>query len=164
MKDLLYRYLQDIKHRQKAGEFGRATAATLLRKCVKLDDIEVMIEELQRKSNDLLSQAEKHALKIAEEQRIKALQENVNKLVTKKVEFRLKDLKRNKSFSGGNLKAMLMGFDYEEWDHQVNNKRTGSPQAKREDAIRITQYHDLGKMMPQSDSDSESEKGQEQDK
>ena len=55
MKDLLYRYLQDIKHRQKAGEFGRATAATLLRKCVKLDDIEVMIEELQRKSNDLLS-------------------------------------------------------------------------------------------------------------
>lgn len=54
-----------------------------------------MIEELQRKSNDLLSQAEKHALKIAEEQRVKALQENVNKLVTKKVEFRLKDLKRN---------------------------------------------------------------------
>ena len=73
MKDLLYRYLQDIKHRQKAGEFGRATAATLLRKCVKLDDIEVMIEDLQRKSNDLLSQAEKHALKIAEEQRVKAL-------------------------------------------------------------------------------------------
>jgi hypothetical protein len=30
----------------KAGEFGRATAAVLLRKCTKLDDIENIIEEL----------------------------------------------------------------------------------------------------------------------
>lgn len=69
VQDLLYRYLQDIKHRQKAGEFGRATAATLLRKCTKLDDIEVMIEDLQKKSDDLLSNAEKMALKLAEEAR-----------------------------------------------------------------------------------------------
>ena len=46
VQDLLYRYLQDIKHRQKAGEFGRATSAVLLRKCTKLDDIEIMIEDL----------------------------------------------------------------------------------------------------------------------
>ena len=43
--DLLHKYLQDIKHRMKAGEFGRATAATLLRKCVKLEDIEYMVED-----------------------------------------------------------------------------------------------------------------------
>ena len=67
--DLLYRYLQDIKHRQKAGEFGRATAAVLLRKCVKLEDIEIMIEDLQRKSDDLLSNAEKVAAKLAAEAR-----------------------------------------------------------------------------------------------
>jgi len=60
--DLLHRYLLDIKTRQKAGEFGRATAAILLRKCVKLNDIELIIEDLQRKSNDLLSNAEKLAL------------------------------------------------------------------------------------------------------
>lgn len=46
-------------------------------------------------------------MKIAEEQRIKALQENVNKLVNKKVDFRIKDLKRNKSHSGGLMKPML---------------------------------------------------------
>ena len=66
-------------------------------------------------------------MKIAEEQRVKALQENVQRLVNKKVEFRLKDLKRNKSHGGGTMKPMLMGFDYEEWDHQVNIKRSGSP-------------------------------------
>jgi len=40
-----------------------------LRKCTKLDDIEVMIEDLQKKSDDLLSNAEKMALKLAEEAR-----------------------------------------------------------------------------------------------
>lgn len=70
---LLQRYLQDIKQRQKAGEFGRATPATLLRKCTRLDDIEVVIDELQKKSNDLLSSAEKQALELAEKQRKKEL-------------------------------------------------------------------------------------------
>jgi hypothetical protein len=46
VNELLYNYLQDIKHREKAGEFGRATASVLLRKCTKLDDIEVIIEDL----------------------------------------------------------------------------------------------------------------------
>jgi hypothetical protein len=49
------------------GEFGRATACTLLKKCTRLDDIEIMIEDLQKKSNDLLSNAEKMALRLAEE-------------------------------------------------------------------------------------------------
>ena len=101
VKDLLQKYLQDIKHRQKAGEFGRATAATLLRKCIRLDDIEVMIEELQRKSHDLLSAAERQALQLAEQQRQKELAENVQRLANKKLDFRTrKTVKRNKSFKG----------------------------------------------------------------
>ena len=54
----------------KAGEFGRATAAIQLRKCTKLDDIENIINDLQKKSNDLLSAAEKEALKLAEKARL----------------------------------------------------------------------------------------------
>jgi len=37
------------------GEFGRATAAISLRKTTKLDDIENIINDLIRKSNNLLS-------------------------------------------------------------------------------------------------------------
>jgi len=39
----------------KAGEFGRANATALLRKCIKLGDIEYIIEDCLAKSNDLLS-------------------------------------------------------------------------------------------------------------
>jgi hypothetical protein len=56
-----------------------------------LDDIENIIEELQRKSNDLLSNAEKLAIKLAEEARIKELTENVHKLSRKKLEFKAKE-------------------------------------------------------------------------
>ena len=66
MQDLLDRYLSDLKQRIKMGEFGRATAAISLRKTTKLDDIEIIINDLIRKSNNLLSQAEKEALYMAE--------------------------------------------------------------------------------------------------
>jgi hypothetical protein len=66
-----------------------------------LDDIENIIEELQRKSNDLLSNAEKLAIKLAEEARVKELSENIHKLSRKKLEFKAKEtVKRNRSFKG----------------------------------------------------------------
>ena len=43
--DLLQRYLQDIKHRMKLGDYGRATATTLLRKCINLVDIEYIVDD-----------------------------------------------------------------------------------------------------------------------
>ncbi len=46
VEDLSTRYLQDLKHRMKAGEFGRATPCTLLRKCTNLIDIETLIDDL----------------------------------------------------------------------------------------------------------------------
>ena len=67
VEDLLVRYLQDIKTRQKKGQFGMATAATLLRKVTKLEDIDEIIDNLQKKASDLLSNAEKQAKKLAEE-------------------------------------------------------------------------------------------------
>ena len=67
MQELLYKYLQDIKHRQKAGEFGKATPAILLRKCTLLSDMDVIIDDLQKKSNELLSDAERMAFELAEQ-------------------------------------------------------------------------------------------------
>lgn len=63
--DLLYKYLQDIKTRVRAGDFGRATPAVLLRKTTKLQDIDMIIDDLQSKSKDMLSKAEKKAQELA---------------------------------------------------------------------------------------------------
>ena len=53
--DLLTKYIQDIKHRMKQGEYGRATSTTLLKKCVKLEDIEFLVEDCYSKADNLLS-------------------------------------------------------------------------------------------------------------
>ena len=53
VQDLMNRYLEDIDHRRAAGEVGKANAATTLRKCIRLGEIEDMIERLQRRSNEL---------------------------------------------------------------------------------------------------------------
>ena len=60
----------------------------MLRKCTKLDDMEIMIEDLQAKSNDLLSNAEKMSLKLAEESRHKEIELNIKRLSHKKLEFK----------------------------------------------------------------------------
>ena len=51
-------------------------------------------------------------------------------------------IKRNKSFKG-TMRPMLMGFDHDEWHHQVIGKRSTSPKdtKKREGAIRKTVHH-----------------------
>lgn len=46
-----------------------------------------MIEDLQKKSNDLLSNAEKMSLKLAEESLQKEIQENVKRIVYKKLDY-----------------------------------------------------------------------------
>ena len=134
--DLMYRYLQDIKHRQKSGEFGRATAATLLRKCTKLEDIEIMIEDLQRKSDDLLSNAEKIAAKLAKEARQKEIDETITKLTSKKLEFKSKNMGvRKASFHGKVKKPLFEGFDIDFWQEQVGilptKGRCGSAKMRR---------------------------------
>ena len=91
----------------------------------------------------MLSMAEKQALILAEETRQRELSENINKLVTKKMDFKPREtIKRNKSFKG-TMRPMLMGFDHDEWHHQVIGKRSTSPKdtKKREGAIRKTVHH-----------------------
>lgn len=132
----MYRYLQDIKHRQKSGEFGRATAATLLRKCTKLEDIEIMIEDLQRKSDDLLSNAEKIAAKLAKEARQKEIDETITKLTSKKLEFKSKNMGvRKASFHGKIKKPLFEGYDIDFWQEQVGilptKGRCGSAKMRR---------------------------------
>jgi hypothetical protein len=72
------------------GEFGRATSCTLLKKCTRLDDIEIMIEDLQKKSNDLLSNAEKMAVRLEEERKQKEISANIKRLTNRKVEYKQK--------------------------------------------------------------------------
>ncbi len=92
----------------KAGEFGRATAAIQLRKCTKLEDIENIINDLQKKSNDLLSAAEKEALRLAEQARLVQLEKNVKQITSKKLEFNQREaLKRNRSFYGKQIKNSI---------------------------------------------------------
>ena len=80
----------------KAGMIGRATAANLLRKCTSLNDIDVIIEDLQLKSQDLLSNAEKLAAKLAEEERIKNLNKNLYELSNNHMDFKSKDIPNRK--------------------------------------------------------------------
>lgn len=46
ISDMQYKYLQDIKARMRAGEYGKATPAILLRKTTKLGDIDDIINDL----------------------------------------------------------------------------------------------------------------------
>ena len=50
--------------------------------------MEIMIEDLQAKSNDLLSNAEKMSLKLAEESRQKEIEANIKRLSHKKLEYK----------------------------------------------------------------------------
>lgn len=92
--DLLYRYLQDVKQRVKAGEFGRANSATLLRKCIRLTDIDNIIVDLQKKSNNLLLNAGRLKLKLQQEAKQKEVRARINKLAHNPLEFRANEAKK----------------------------------------------------------------------
>ena len=64
--------------RHKAGQYGRATAAKLLRKSVMLHDIDIIIDDIQRKSDSLASEADILARKAAAEERIKSIRRNTD--------------------------------------------------------------------------------------
>ena len=61
IEDLLQRNLQDLKQRMRTGRFGRASASALLRKCTRLEDMDLMIQDMTEKADNLLSNAEKEA-------------------------------------------------------------------------------------------------------
>ena len=85
----------------KQGEYGRATPSTLLRKCVKLDDIEYLVEECFAKTDKLLSQVEKIAEELAEKRHRKTIDRNIKNLVYTRIEYKpSRTLQRKESWKG----------------------------------------------------------------
>lgn len=70
---LLERYLQDLDARRKLEEFGVPPVAVTLRKSVLLDEVETVIEQVQKKALDLALDAGQQAEKLAEEHRLKEI-------------------------------------------------------------------------------------------
>ena len=70
---LLERYLQDLDARRKLEEFGVPPVAVTLRKSVLLDEVETVIEQVQKKALDLALDAGEQAEKLAEEHRLKEI-------------------------------------------------------------------------------------------
>lgn len=85
VSELLSNYLLDIKNRMKAGLLEKASSSIQLKKGVLLEDINKIVDECMTKSNDLLSNAEKLSLKMAEERKRKQIKKNIKKLAYKKL-------------------------------------------------------------------------------
>lgn len=92
-----------------------------------------MIEDLQAKSNDLLSNAEKMSVKLAEESRQKEIDSNIKRLCHKKLEYKsTKVFKRQNSWKGRE-KGLFEGFELEEYEKRLaGGDRPGSKQVTRE--------------------------------
>ena len=50
VQELMEKYIQEIKQKQKQGEFGRATPSMILRKCIKIEDIDYIVDDCIQKS------------------------------------------------------------------------------------------------------------------
>jgi hypothetical protein len=59
VSDLKFNYLQELKKRMKSGSYEDATIPMILRKCIKLGDMDYLVEECQEKSDILLKNATK---------------------------------------------------------------------------------------------------------
>ena len=88
MHTLLERYLEDLDARRKLEEFGAPPVAVTLRKSVHLDEVEAVIEQVQKKALQLALDAGQQAEKLAEEHRLREIQEAIKRLARKKLDFR----------------------------------------------------------------------------
>lgn len=59
--DLFYSYFEDLRVRKKVQEYGSPPTSVLLRKNVRLGDIDLLIDELSKTTVDLVSETEKYA-------------------------------------------------------------------------------------------------------
>jgi hypothetical protein len=59
--DLFYNYFEDLRVRKKVQEYGSPPTSVLLRKNVRLGDIDLLIDELSKTTVDLVSETEKYA-------------------------------------------------------------------------------------------------------
>ena len=100
--DLLQKYLDEIRVRSRDEMFGdKIPPSTLLRKNVRLGDINNIIDELSDKTVVLKNKAEAYAKKIAEEKRLKEIADNIRRLTKRKLDFQHREAyKRSGSYKG----------------------------------------------------------------
>jgi hypothetical protein len=103
VQPLFEKYLEDLHARKKEAEFGSPPPAVLLRKTVRLQEIDVMIEELQLKAIGLAKSAGEQEAILAEEKRLQGVRDTIKRFHTKKIEFQPRAVyQRSLSFKGRN--------------------------------------------------------------
>jgi hypothetical protein len=110
----------------KAGEFGRANATALLRKCIRLGDIEYIVEDCLAKSNDLLSQAELLAEKVRTKKEKAKTAKQIKVLVMKRIQYKPDQVFKRKESWKGRSKQLFEGFGKDKLAMQVGGRDRAS--------------------------------------
>lgn len=139
---LMDAYLEDIRVRSKEDRFGVPPSSTLLRKTVKLQAIDGIIDELAAKTTALKSETEAYAERLAEEARLKDIAEATRKLTKRKLDYPPRpSYKRDNSYKGRNREALILLDAQEDFreDMEALFPRPRSPQPGREKVVRRIQ-------------------------
>lgn len=74
---------------------------------------------MQKKASDLLSNAEKQAKKLAEEALQQEVDENIQRLCTKQLEFKAKNCGQRKKSAKGRTTKLLKGLEVDDWKKNI---------------------------------------------
>ena len=139
---LMEAYLEDIRVRSKEDQFDVPTASVLLRKTVKLQEIDVIIDDLASKTTALKSETEAYADFLAEEARLKEIADNTRRLTKRKLDYAPRvTYKRDNSYKGRNREALIPMEEQEDFreDMETRFPRPTSRQPERRDKLRRVQ-------------------------
>ena len=139
---LMESYLDDIRVRTKEDQFGEPTASILLRKTVKLQAIDGIIDELAAKTTALKSETEAYADFLAEEARLRDIADNTRRLTKRKLDYVPRHTyKRDNSYKGRNREALIPMEEQEDFREDLEAKfpRPTSRQPERRDKLRRVQ-------------------------
>lgn len=164
VNDLLFRYLQELKHRMKAAAFGQASTAALLRKGIKLTDMDEVVKDCQAKCADLLTSADKLAENLRAKQRQEDIERNIKKLTQRKLEVDPYKMRKRRRSWKGTAEPLLSGFALEEWDEAVRGTGQGRANSRKYRRARLNckfhkDPHELQDESAQGDSDSADDVG-----
>lgn len=116
-------YLEDIRVRTKEDQFGEPTASVMLRKTVKLQAIDGIIDELAAKTTALKSETEAYADFLAEEARLKEIADTTRRLTRRKLDYAARlTYKRDNSYKGRNREALIPMEDQEDFREDLETK------------------------------------------
>ena len=141
---MLEGYLQDLDARRKHDEFGEPAVAVTIRKSVHLDEVETVIEQVQKKALELALDAGQQAEKLAEEHRLREIQEAIKRLTRKKLDFRHREAaKRQHSFKGRDRDPLFeAGDERDEFEARLGSPRPPRAQSRelnKKERLRVIQ-------------------------